>query len=199
MEKLTVDDKRLWLAASSGDESAFSELFVMYLPKLYCFALKYTKDNCLAEDAVQQVFLKCWEKKSDLGHIENISAYLHKSIRNEIIDLMRRQVLQLEYQNYMAGQLNADQKAIEPPETQLQQKQEEIFTAAVNHLSPQQKKVYQLSKERGWSHAKIAQEMNVSTHTVKWHAAAAFQSLSHFLRRHEKELFIFLILFSAFS
>ncbi|UAY55650.1 RNA polymerase sigma factor [Arachidicoccus terrestris] len=196
MEHQTAYDKSLWSAARGGDVSAFSELFELYFPKLYHFAFKYTKDSCLAEDLVQQVFLKCWEKKSALGHVDNIALYLHRCIKNELIDVMRRQVLHLKYQEHMVHNLLREEQS--PSAIQLQQIQDEIFTAAVNHLSPQQKRVYKLSKEKGLSYAQIAQEMEVSTHTVKWHAAAAFQSLRVFLKRHEKELFVFSLFFSTF-
>lgn len=196
MKHQTVYDKSLWSNARKGDESAFSKLFELYFPRLYHLALTYTQDSCLAEDIVQQVFLKCWEKRNTLEQVENIASYLHKCIKNEVVDVMRRQVLHLKYQQHVAG--SPQREELLPSEIELRQTQEEIFIAAINHLSPQQKKVYKLSKEQGLTYAQIAQEMEVSTHTVKWHAAAAFQSLRLFLKRHEKELFVFTFFISTF-
>lgn len=188
MAQQTADDKSLWFAARSGDETAFSELFERYFSKLYHFALKYTRDNCLAEDLVQQAFLNCWEKKTKLGNVDDIRLYLNRCVKNGAIDIMRRQILYLRYQQQVAGQVDLADLSV--AQSELQRKRDEMYTAALEHLSPQQKKVYKLSKEKGLSYAQIARELEVSTHTVKWHAAAAFQSLKVFLKRHEKELFI---------
>ena len=188
--------KRLWLEAKSGDDSAFSDLFVLFFPRLYKFALQYTNEKSLAEDIVQQVFLKCWEKKSSLADVENIGGYLNKCIKNEVMDYMRKRIIHSKYQAYVTSQFNRQLVSIESMPGELEKKQTEIYNAAINRLPAQQKRVYQLSKEKGWSHAKIAKEMKLSIHTVKWHSSAAFQTLSHFLKRHEKELFIFLLLWT---
>lgn len=199
MEQQTVIDIKLWSAATCGDRTAFSELFVAYFPKLFRFALNYTKDSCIAEDAVQQVFLKCWEKKEDLGYVVHIGPYLYRCTKNEVMDVLRRQALYLKYQIEVTSTQSVADLETEPADAyKVLQGKEEILTAAVDHLSPQQKKVYKLSKEQGWSYGKIAKEMQVSPHTVKWHAAAAFQSLRHFLISHEKELFSFFLLISCF-
>ncbi|SEA48884.1 RNA polymerase sigma-70 factor, ECF subfamily [Arachidicoccus rhizosphaerae] len=193
MDHQEVYVKQLWSdAATKSDANAFGQLFELYFPKLLIFALKYTRERCQAEDVVQQVFLKCWEKRNSLTAVDNIEAYLYKSIKNEVTDLLRRQVLHSKYQQQTAAQQqNLEQpRALPNHELKLRLGREEILSAAINDLSPQQKRVYQLSKERGWSYARIAQEMEVSTHTVKWHASAALQSLSHFLKNHENDLFV---------
>ncbi|GAB3352363.1 RNA polymerase sigma-70 factor [Arachidicoccus ginsenosidivorans] len=199
MKQQTVPEIELWYAASNGDAMAFGRLFELYFPKLFIFALKYTKDRCQAEDAIQQVFLKCWEKKETLKHINNIASYLHRSVKNELIDLIRRQVLYKKYQQQLCEvQQGVEPSVLQNTELSLRVGREAILSAAINHLSPQQRRVYTLSKERGWSYAKIAQEMEVSMPTVKWHAAAAFQALSRFLKNHESELFLFIFFFSLF-
>ena len=196
MEEQGIYVRQLWSAATNNsDARAFGQLFTLYFPRLFLFALKYSKERCQAEDTVQQVFLKCWEKRSTLSAIENIEAYLYKCIKNEVTDLIRRQVLHSRYQQQTAAEQPCSEQARALPnhELKLRLGREEILSAAINDLSPQQKRVYQLSKERGWSYARIAQEMEVSTHTVKWHASAALQSLRHFLKNHENDLFVLLI------
>lgn len=199
MQEQAEKYKSLWLAVSGGDESAFSELFVMLFPKLYQFALQYTKDESLAEDVVQQVFLKCWERKSSLKNIKNIAGYLNSCTKNEVMDLLRKRIVHSKYKSYIENQRIYEQLPAETNQEERLERQTEIYNAAISHLTAQQKRVYQLSKERGWSHAKIASELNVSIHTVKWHSSAAIQTLSHFLKSHKNDLFFFSALIFFFS
>jgi len=197
MEQQSKHENELWSLASNGDMAAFGRLFKLFFPKLFAFALTYTNDRAEAEDAVQQVFLRCWEKRLALRHIKNIAGYLHRMVKNELIDIIRRKVLYQKYQKHISEvQQGLEANASLQTDLNLRVGREAILAAAIDHLSPQQRKVYTLSKERGWSYAKIAQEMQVSMPTVKWHAAAAIQSLRRFLKSHENELFMFIFIFS---
>jgi len=201
MDQQQAFANQLWkTAASTGDRASFGQLFELYFSKLFVFAFRYTKDRCQAEDVVQQVFLKCWEKRNELQHIKNVEAYLYKCIKNEVMDLLRKQVRHSQYEQQITAQAYNEVQPIDLPnhELKLRLDREKILSAAINDLSPQQKRVYQLSRERGWSYAKIAQEMEVSTHTVKWHVSAAMQSLSRFLKNHENDLFVLIIVLSVF-
>lgn len=193
MEEM-VFENILWLRVTTNDDTqAFSELFSRYYEELYFFALKYAKQKSLAEDAVQQVFCRCWEQRTALSHILNFRSYIQKAIKNEVIDAMRKHLLQLKYFDYLNAM--GMEHPVTPEEKMLSSKKEEILSAAMENLSPQQMKVYWLSKQEGWSYQQIAQEMKISIHTVKWHAAAAFQAMRIFLKRHEKELFGLILLF----
>jgi RNA polymerase sigma factor (sigma-70 family) len=57
--------------------------------KLLCFATRFMKDEDKAHDVVQDVFLKLWQKRSELEQIENIEAFAMRMTRNRCVDLLR--------------------------------------------------------------------------------------------------------------
>ena len=60
----------------------------------------------------------------------------------------------------------------------------EALHAVINQLPPQQKKVYQLSKEQGFSRLEIANQMKISPNSVKNHLHEAVKSILFYFRRN---------------
>jgi len=57
--------------------------------KLFRFALRYLKNPPEAEDVVQEVFLKIWNQRNDLGHIKSLEGWCMTLTRNMSIDKLR--------------------------------------------------------------------------------------------------------------
>lgn len=69
-----------------------TEFKVKVLPvsrKLFRSALFLLKNEEDARDVVQDVFLKLWQKRGDLGQVENVEAFAMRMTRNRCIDLLR--------------------------------------------------------------------------------------------------------------
>ena len=74
-----VDDKTLTRLLREGDESAFAQIYDQYNQTLYHFALRYLKDKTLAEDALQEVFVKLWQQRGKLEHELPLKGFLKYS------------------------------------------------------------------------------------------------------------------------
>jgi RNA polymerase sigma-70 factor (ECF subfamily) len=57
--------------------------------KLLRFATHFLKDEDEARDVVQDIFLKLWQKRNELAHVENIEAFAMRMTRNRCLDLLR--------------------------------------------------------------------------------------------------------------
>jgi len=57
--------------------------------KLLRFAIQFLKNDNEAKDVVQDVFLKLWQKRDELGKVENIEAFAMRMVRNRCLDLFR--------------------------------------------------------------------------------------------------------------
>lgn len=180
------NEKDLIIRISVGDTHAFGEVYIHYYNRLYNIALRYIKEPETAEDAIQQVFCKIWEKREKIHTIINLEAFITKSVRNEIINILRRK--SVEYQ-YIYQFITEEKIEKNTPETLLiTQSTNAIFSEAITSLPPQQKKIYNLSREQGKSYAEIADQMHISVNTVKWHVSAALRAIRTFLKEHKKEL-----------
>lgn len=73
-----------------GDSRSFSVLYDTHVDKLYSYGLHlgYREETC--KDAIQDVFYKLYTSRENLGHVDNLGAYLFRSIKNRLIDLVRK-------------------------------------------------------------------------------------------------------------
>lgn len=75
----------------NGDEKAFDDIFDTYYAGLCVFANKYVEDIDLAEDIVQELFIKMWVKREQLNVNSSLKSYLFQSVNNSAIKRKRKQ------------------------------------------------------------------------------------------------------------
>lgn len=73
----------------SGDKQAFKELFDEFYQTLCLFAARFLKDDALAADVVQEVFVKFWERHTDFDNDLKVKSYLYTSVRNACLEYNR--------------------------------------------------------------------------------------------------------------
>src|ERR1700753_617151 len=83
------NEKQLLLRIAAGDAAAFSALFYTYHQTLAAYILRLTKSPIIAEEIVQDTFIKLWEKRSQLATVDNFHAYLFTISRNHTFNCMR--------------------------------------------------------------------------------------------------------------
>ncbi len=71
------------------DKTGFNQLMAHLRPKLYRFALAYTKRTDEAEDVVQEVGVKLWERHNELDALRSVEAYAMSAVRNRCLDYVR--------------------------------------------------------------------------------------------------------------
>lgn len=171
----------LQLIATNDDEKAFATLVSRYWNNIYAQAITYLKNSHQAQDVVQEVFLKIWEKRSMLPDVERFDSFLFIIARNRIISELRKK-LTLPLNDNLAEE-STDNTTL--PDKSLSFKiLQEHLKAAVDLLPPQQKMAYLLSREEGLSYEAIAVKMNLSKETVKKHIGRALNFLRTYIRTH---------------
>ena len=179
---------------TGGEDSAleilFAEIFKEYEYSLYMLALRLTKSDQQAKDILQEVFMKLWENRGQIRHIENIEAWLYRLTENKVIDYLRKVAADRRLKNAV---WNGSQQFLNQTELQLSQKEYAlIIRKAIDRLPPQRKRIYQLKNEKELSYEEIARELNISRHTVKNHLSSALQSIKNFFVKTTKSImFIF--------
>lgn len=174
------NEKLLLEALSGGDEPAFRKLYNMYSGRIYAVALKHLKQQQLAEDIVQNLFLKIWENRETLNTIQNFSAWLFTVARNMIISTLRRQGTQQSYLNYLRQQMEPYSES--PELVYAKRNLHSLIREATLELSPQQRIAFQLQREEGLRYDDIARQMGIATNTVKTHLYKANQLIRRYLQ-----------------
>lgn len=78
------NEGKIWTLMKMGDEAAFETLFHHHYPLLFNYARRFNVDAHLIEESVQELFIKIWQNKANLGQPASIKHYLFKSLRNTI-------------------------------------------------------------------------------------------------------------------
>lgn len=88
-EKPYHSDKQLFNEVSIGDERAFRILYNRYYQRMYSFACKVVKSSHVAEEIIQEVFIRLWEQRELLSEVKNPDNYVFIVIRNHTFNYLR--------------------------------------------------------------------------------------------------------------
>ena len=177
---------------AKGDHQAFRIVFDQYKDVLYGYSYKLTKSTVLAEEAVQEVFLKFWQNRRDLNPDLSVKAYLYKITKNHLFNMLRNAVYdhklkqQLFYNRQNTHYSIEDQLVYHDLET--------IKNKAIANLPPKMQQIFQMSRIQGLSHQEIAHQLGISQHTVKDQIVKALKSIKAYLRMHT-DIVVNIILF----
>ena len=168
-------DDMLLSRLQNGDEKAFTAIYERYNKMLYVLAYKYLKDTFLAEDIVQQVFLKLWESRSLFVGSVHLRNYLYTMTKNLVLNEIQDNFSDME-KNYAVIQ-NAPEF-----EDKLQSALEEKdlfqhFYKILAELPEQKRKVCLLKIRDNLSNQEVADKLHISVPTVKSHYSQAIKLL----------------------
>ena len=175
------NEKKVLELLAQGSEYAFTQLFDHYRARIFSVAWRFLKSRELAEEIVQEVFLKVWVRREEMRRILNFEGYLFTMARNQIFDGIKFIAKETTAKREFAGSI----EPVNGTDHSLIEKQyEELLQEAVNQLPPQQKQIFRLAKIEGMSHQAIAEQLHISRLTVKTHVAKALQTIRHNLQHH---------------
>ncbi len=131
--------------------------------KLYRYALSLTLDTALAEDVLQDVFIKLWTKRDQLDQVDNQEAWCIRVVRNQSLDRLRqrkRQPVALEKVQHAVGAFAAADH-LEHSDLLRQ------IRLVLEKLPEQQKEIFRLRELMGYSNAEIEEILNLNHSQVK--------------------------------
>jgi RNA polymerase sigma-70 factor (ECF subfamily) len=174
------NEKDLLLRVAEGDEFAFRVLYDHYRQRIYALGLFLTKSESQAQELVQDVFLKIWEKRGQLREIDHFNAWLRTIARNTAINYLRTRAMEKLGLARLPMQESSScftENATADREYSL------LLQAAIRQLPLQQQKVYILHRQQGLRHEAIAQQLGISVLTSKKYMKLALRSIRMFLER----------------
>ena len=190
----TNDERALLEEVAKGNEKSFQRLFELFQPRLFRYVARFIKSEPMAEELVMDVFTKLWTGREMLTQVDNMDAFLFRIARNKSIDLLRSAARDPRFEELLWDKMQL--KTADSPETMLIAKEfEEKLSAAIQLLSPQRKKVYELSRQQDKTHDQIAAELNISRATVNNHIVEARNFIRSYLVKN-LDLAVFLFLWS---
>lgn len=147
------------------DQSKFEKEIWPYRSEMYRVALHVGKNEEMARDAVQEVLIRAWKKSDQWEHISNKRAFLLKSVRNEVLDRLKKpnKVIPLENlsKDYPSGDMSGEeQKAIKSSFTEQVKK-------AIKELPEKQSTTMMLRDIEGYDMQEIAYITGMNEGTIR--------------------------------
>jgi len=164
---------------AQDSEYAFQLLFDRYRNRIYQVATLYVRSPILAEEVIQDVFLKVWFHRREITALRSFEAWLFTVSKNHILNCLKKQ----------AGEWKARETWLRQTENSENNTDSRIRTAqfhqllqeAIHKLPAQQQRVYRLAKEENLSYEDIARRLDISPLTVKTHMSRALETIRCFL------------------
>lgn len=176
------NEQELLHELGQGSEHAFTVLYRHYSVPLYYNILSLVKDECTAEELVQDVFSKIWKQKASISMAKNFSGYLFMTARNRVYDFFRQlnrdQALHARIRSISSEAYDHIEQAIFAKENA------DLLRKAIDTLPPQRRRAFELCKLEGLTYRQASEEMGISLSTIKDHMVNALDTIRLYISRN---------------
>ena len=173
--RMEFQDQQIASLLVKRDEAAFELVFKTHYKNLYAYAFTILKDEDEAEETVQQVFFKLWERSEQLSIPGSVAAYLYRAVHNESLNFLKHQKVKEGHRLHVAYSMK--NKSEQPQGRMIKKELEEKFREALNELPEQCRTVFQLSRFEDMKYRDIAGKLDISVKTVENHMGKALKIL----------------------
>lgn len=163
-----------------NDIASFERLFRSQHASLVLSAHRILNDKARAEDVVQDVFLKLWQKREEVSVTENLPAYLHRAVTNHAINIYKQQYRKLiQHTEEIAEQIDTARSYAD--NALITAELNDRIEKAIATLPDSSRGVFMLSRFEEMSYKEIADKLEISVKTVEKHMSNALRHLRNYL------------------
>jgi len=167
-----------------NDKKSLERLFMSLYVRLRNYANTLTNSPDDSDDIVQEVFLKIWNKRSELDENKSIQTYLFVSTRNSCLNWLKHRKTEDAYARIMAIVYNDSSSIITPHESLIVDDIEKDFHQVLDELPTQCRRVFELNRFEGLKYHEIAARLNISIKTVETQMSRALVKMRFRLKKH---------------
>jgi len=178
---MTSDKENLTLLLQQlqqGSEQAFTLLYDQYSKQIYRNILRLVKDQDIAQELLQDLFLKVWERREAIQVEGSFKSFLYKVSENLVYKHFRK----IAQDNRLVEKLITSSAHLDTNIEDLIVSREthDLLKKAIDNLSPQRKQIYIACKLEGKSHEEVSRELGISTSTINNQIVKANKAVKHF-------------------
>ena len=163
-EQTNEHEQALLERIRAGDHAAFTTTVHTYYAGLCDFAWRYVRSTAIAEEVVQEIFLKLWEQRQHLKSDGTLQAYLYRAVKNRSLNHLRDQHTRAQKTEALAEYLT--NVLPQPDKAMLQEELAHRIRQALDALPERRRTIFVLSKLHGLTYAEIASVLDISVNTV---------------------------------
>lgn len=188
-----------WEKFLKGDRISFEKIYNSNFKSLFLYALRFSKDDDLIKDVIQNVFINFWEKRNYIKEVKNVTVYLHRSVRNELLNRKRKE------DKYAFDVLDEQVYAFDfelPLEARIIKKEElketrQRLKHALENITDRQKEILYLKYVKGMTFEEISDTIGITVKaSYKLHARAISSIRQNFGNNRYSIAFLISLYFS---
>ncbi|HTG66841.1 MAG TPA: RNA polymerase sigma-70 factor [Flavobacterium sp.] len=182
MSETKAINKLLVIELMEGNQKAFSELFNLFYNDVYAYSLSMLKNEDLAEEIVQDVFLNIWLHRDRLNADLSFKSYVFTITRNLTFNLISKVANSHKLKEEV---FYVSQKSYSPIEDIIAEADyDTLKNKAIEQLPPKRRIIFEMSRNKEMSYEEISKELNISVSTVKGQMSKALADIRNFLETH---------------
>ncbi|MEE9531374.1 MAG: RNA polymerase sigma-70 factor [Syntrophobacteria bacterium] len=182
-KNLKLTNEELMQRVQKGDLAAFEALYERFYKQLFHFIVRFVKEQSLAEDILQETFLRIFKERKRYRKTARFSTYLFTIARNLCLDALKT----WERKHVLSTQEDFIERAMDlskgPSKIVENDELSQILQRAIDALPRDQREVLLLNKYSGLSYEEIAQIVESTPTAVKQKAYRAMLSLRQKLKK----------------
>jgi RNA polymerase sigma-70 factor, ECF subfamily len=165
VQGMEEDNRAAMTVLARSGSATFEQVFKTHFKRLLAYAFTIIRDEAAAEEMVQQVFCKLWERNRQLSVTGSVTAYLYRAVHNESLNYLKHLKVKTAHQLHVAYSMKNE---VENPCKTLQAAElERNIHAAMNELPEQCRLIFQLSRFEELKYREIADKLGLSVKTVE--------------------------------
>ncbi|MET4140061.1 RNA polymerase sigma-70 factor [Pedobacter sp. UYP1] len=156
------------------DDAAFEQLFKAHYKALHVYVNTMIRDEEMAEEIVQNRFMKFWEKRELLDIQTSVKAYLYKCVHNDTLNFLKHEKVKTRHQNFTMHSTAESEPASHRVE--LNELASKIH-GAMEDLPEQCRLIFHMSRFEELKYREIADQLGLSIKTVETQMGKALRIL----------------------
>ncbi|MDR2037549.1 MAG: RNA polymerase sigma-70 factor [Bacteroidales bacterium] len=171
--------------AVNGEESAFRKLYYDYYERLFRFGMHMVKSEEWCEEIVSDVFFNIWQNRQQLTEIDNLEAYLFKSVKNKCLHYLDKSARRPRNQDLSVSIEYTTIDENTPESIVLDNELNQLLQKAINSLPDRCRTIFKLVREDGMKYKQIAEILNISVRTIDAQMSIATQKIKAIIEKYK--------------
>ena len=162
------------------DQNGLRDLFDAYYRQLVRYSMKLVINQAVAEELVQDVFIRIWENRHTIRLTGSIKAYLYAAVKNRSLNHLKSKYNRMVFVDLDAAETASTSRPAE--DDVILGELREAINRAVHSLPPRCRIIFNLSRNAGMSAEEIARHLGISRKTVHAQIAIALGKIKIILK-----------------
>lgn len=160
-----LSDNELITFLREGDAAAYTEIYDRYFQLMFVFAYKKLRDEELAKDFTQELFVRLWERRSEVNITGKFSVYFYSSMRYKLLDHFAHLNVRNKYVEFLSDFIMHSKS--EDADYRIRERQlSDYIERQIAALPPKMRRIFEMSRKEYLSHKEIADRLETSENNV---------------------------------